>query len=331
MTSSLYALLPFNVYGEPTYSSQVKNVKKYIEQMHVEPITLESKLHDDSDQRLIRKGYLAIRPNALGTIVFCHGYTSCKHEAFFFKTFFPNFNAVAFDFRAHGDLTEGQQSTIGADEIHDVAAAVEYVKSHPELKDKPVIGFGFSMGAVSLLRAEARWNNLFDMLILDSPFDSSDDCMSKGLDERMTFTLFSRTFKVPGKKLIMRSLYSERWSPVIKYVFQWVSGFNPNQIATKFTSVEPIKTAPDIKVPCLFITCAKDAKVPVEAVKRLYNAVGSSFKRMWITQGFQHCSAYLTNPEVYWYKMNKFVRKVLDGDMKQKDKIIDERVTIDSI
>jgi len=325
---SAYGLLPFNAFSDISYANQVKNVKKYINQLHVQPIELKSKESDDSSKQLTRKGFLATRPNALGTIIFCHGYTSSKHESFFFKTFFPNFNAITFDFRAHGDLADGQYSTIGANEIHDVSAAVDYVKSHPDLKDKPVIGFGFSMGAVSLMRAQARWKNLFDMLILDSPFDSSDDCMSKALDQKMTVNVLGRSFKIPGKNLVMRSLYNERWSPVIRYVFHWITGFNPSQISTKFVKVAPVETAADIKVPCLFITCVKDNKVPVDSVKRLYMAVDAPFKRLWITQGIKHCSAYLTNPELYWYKMNKFVKKVLDKEMKNKEKIIDERVSI---
>lgn len=325
---SVYGLLPFNAFGDSSYGNQVKNVKRYIDQLNIEPIELQVKESDSSSNKLQRAGFLATRPNALGTIIFCHGYTSSKHESFFFKTFFPNFNAVTFDFRAHGDLADGQYSTIGANEIYDVAAAVEFVKSHPELKDKPVIGFGFSMGAVSLIRAQARWNDLFDMLILDSPFDSSDDCMSRELDKKMTINVLGRSFRVPGKRLIMRSLYNERLSPIVRYIFKWITGFNPSQIATKYVRVAPVETASNVKVPCLFITCVKDNKVSVESVRNLYYAVDAPFKRLWITQGIKHCSAFLTSPEVYWYKLNKFVKKVLEKDMKNKEKIVDERVTI---
>lgn len=328
---NLYGLLPFSSTDDISYVNQVKNVKKHMHEFKVSQISFESKESDTSDKMLTRKGFLTIRPNALGTVIYCHGYTSSKHESFFFKTFLPNFNALAFDFRAHGELADDQHSTIGGDEIYDVLAAVEFVKSQPELKDKPIIGFGFSMGAVSLLRAQARWPNLFDMLILDSPFDSGYECMSQGLDNIMTFKLFGRIYHLPGKSLVLKSLYSERLSPLVKYFFKLVTGFNPNQIPTKFVHVAPIESAQNIKIPCLFFACIKDKKVPVDAVRRLYNAVDSPFKRMWITQGVKHCSAYLTNPEVYWYKINKFVKKVLEKDMKVKEKIVDERVMISVI
>jgi len=325
----LYALLPYTKAGsDVSYAGQIQSVKKHVNDLKVEHISFESKESETSNKMLTRKGFLMLRPGALGTVVFCHGYTHSKHESFFFKTFFPNFNALAFDFRAHGELADGQISTVGADEIYDVLGAVNFIKNHPALKDKPIIGFGFSMGAVSLLRAQSRWPDLFDMLILDSPFDSGYDCMSQGLDNLMTIKILGRYYKIPGKSLIMKSLYNERLSPFVKYIFKLVTGFNPNQTPTKFVHVAPIDSASNIKVPCLFFACVKDNKVPVDAVRRLYHAVDSPFKRMWITQGIKHCSAYLTNPEIYWYKMNKFIKKVLNNDMKVKEKIVDERITI---
>lgn len=329
VTHTMYGLLPFNSFGsDVSYADQVKNSKVRMQEFKVEQISFESRENEISPRKFVRKGFLMTRPHALGTIVFCHGYTHSKHESFFFKTFFPNFNALAFDFRAHGELTEGQCSTIGADEIYDVRAAVDFLKSRPDLRGKPIIGFGFSMGAVSLIQAEIRWPGLFEMLILDSPFDSSYDCMSKGLDKVMTFEILGRKYRIPGKKLIMKSLYNETLSPFMKYLFKLVSGFNPHQIPTKFSHVAPIEQAHKVKIPCLFFACVKDTKVPVEAVRRLYNAVDSPFKRMWITHGIQHCSAYLTNPELYWYRMNKFVKKVLNNDMKVSEKIVDDRVSI---
>lgn len=328
----LYGLLPFTkLSGDISYGDQIKNIKEYMQSLKVDHISFESKQNEFSDNLFTRKGFLMTRPKALGTVIFCHGYTHSKHESFFFKTFFPNFNALAFDFRAHGELTEGQYSTVGADEIYDVLAAVNFVKNHPELKGKPIIGFGFSMGAVSLLRAQSRWPDLFDILILDSPFDSGYECMGLALDNLMNIKLFGKIYHIPGKKLIMKSLYSERLSPFVKYLFKLVTGFNPNQTPTKFVHVAPIESASCVKIPCLFFACVKDNKVPVDAVLRLYNAVDSQFKRMWITHGIKHCSAYLTNPEIYWYKVNKFIKKVLENNMKVKEKIVDERLLVSAL
>ncbi|HSW75847.1 MAG TPA: alpha/beta fold hydrolase, partial [Candidatus Saccharimonadales bacterium] len=207
-------MTPENVAAE--FQAYVKHLAKTKENMlalKVEKVTFPVKENDSSDKTFMRNGFLALRPNAVGTVIICHGYTHSKHEAFFFKTYFSHFNVLAFDFRAHGELISDQESTIGRDEMHDVYGAVQFVKSHPLLKNKPIIGFGFSMGAAALLMSQGHYQNLFDALILDSPFESSTDCMDRCLDGLLSYTLFGRTYKLPGKGLIMKSLYTPSLQP----------------------------------------------------------------------------------------------------------------------
>lgn len=205
-----------------------------------------------------RKGLLALRPHAIGTIVICHGYTQSKVESFFFKSIFSHFNVLAFDFRAHGELVDKDQySTIGQDEMYDVLGAVNYIKSNPEIANLPIVGFGFSMGAVALLRAQSENNDLFDALILDSPFDSSDECMSKNFDKMLTIKIMNKEYQIPGKNLIMKCLYSDRMRPLIKPLFKCASGMNPNTVPTKFVRVIPLDKASNVTVPCFLFRVDK--------------------------------------------------------------------------
>ncbi len=276
-----------------------------------------------------RKGLLALRPDALGTVIICHGYTQSKHEAFFLKILFSHFNVLAFDFRAHGELIEdGQFSTIGRDEIFDVIGAVQFVKALPSSQGKPIIGFGFSMGAVSLLQAQAQYQDLFDILILDSPFDSSSECMAHNVDRMLTFKMFGKERRFPGKAVIMKMLYSEKMSPLVKKFFRWASGMNPYTVQTKFVPVIPIEHAAKVTIPCFFISCECDKSVKVDSVMRLYEEVRSSFKRLWITHGLKHCGSCLAQPELYAYKVNKFIHAVLKKDFRVSEKIRDDRVMI---
>jgi len=308
------------------FAQHIDEMKRYMQTFKVESISFPVQQHERSDAVFTRKGLLALRPNALGTVIICHGYTHSKHEAFFFRTLFPHFNVLVFDFRAHGELIEGQYSTIGSEEIFDVFGAVQFVKTHPQLKNKPIIGFGFSMGAVSLLQAQAHFKDMFDLLILDSPFDSSSDCMENCIDRLLTYRLFGKTYRFPGKWLIMKSLYNPRLVPLMKPLFRWASGLNVTLVKTKFLPVIPIQKAPDIQIPCFFITCEKDNKVPVESVSRLYEAVQSPYKRLWITGGYKHCGSCLFNPELYSYRVNKFIQAVLSKGWSKPTKIYDERV-----
>ncbi|MCX5923774.1 MAG: alpha/beta fold hydrolase [Candidatus Dependentiae bacterium] len=309
-----------------SYVKYLSNIKNVMSSVKVKEVSFPVKQSDISDQTFIRNGFLVTRPGALGTVIICHGYTQSKHESFFFRALFSHFNVLAFDFRAHGDLIIDQHSTIGKDEIHDVWGAAQFVKSNPDFASKPIIGFGFSMGAVSLLMAQAHFQNLFDLLILDSPFDSSDICMLNRLDELLSYKF------LPGKEwiksAIMKGLYSENWQSVVKPIFKMATGLDPHSVSTKFVPVIPINIASKITIPCLFISCENDKKVTVDSVKRLYDQVGSPFKRLWITQGTRHCGSCLAQPEIYLYMVNKFIKKSLSKKWSNAEKIIDNRVMV---
>ncbi len=309
-----------------SYEKYLTSVKNGMSSVIVKKISFPVKKNSSSDHTFIRNGFLVTRPDALGTVIICHGYTQSKHESFFFRALFAHFNVLAFDFRAHGDLVEDQYSTIGQDEIYDVKGAVQFAQSNPDCAGKPMIGFGFSMGAVSLIMAQAHYGNLFDMLILDSPFDSSDVCMDIRLNELLAYKF------LPGKKwikaAIMKGLYSKNWQGVVKPIFKIATGLDPNSVETKFVPVIPVNIASKIRIPCFFITCENDKKVTVDSVQRLYDTVQSPFKRLWITQGTRHCGSCLAQPELYLYMVNKFIKKSLKGKWSIGAKIIDNRVGV---
>ena len=325
-------LTPAAIPAYQAYQAYIKASKQALDEFHTEAVTFPVQQNGDSLDVFIRKGFLAVRPDALGTVIICHGYTHSKHEAFFFKMLFSHFNVLAFDFRGHGELIEkGQYSTIGRDEVYDVRGAVQFVQSLPACQGKPMIGFGFSMGAVSLLQAEATFGNLFDMLILDSPFDSSSDCMARNFEKMLTYTLFGKQHQLPGKALMMKILYNEKMRPLVKKFFHWASGMDPYKVPTKFVPVIPITNAAKITIPTFFISCEQDKSVQVNSVQRLYESVSSPFKRLWITQGVKHCGSCLSQPEKYAYKVNKFINSVLNKDFKVPAKIRDDRVTVQAV
>lgn len=314
------------------YQRYIDASKQALAEFQVQTVSFSVQQNGASQDTFTRKGFLAIRPDALGTVIICHGYTHSKHEAFFFKMLFSHFNVLAFDFRGHGELIEkGQFSTIGRDEMYDVQGAVKFVQTLPQCMGKPMIGFGFSMGAVSLLQAQAEFGNLFDMLILDSPFDSSSVCMERSIERWLTYSFLGKPHQLPGKTLMMKILYSDKMRPVVKRFFQWASGMDPYKVPTKFVPVIPISNASKITIPCLFISCEQDKSVKVDSVLRLYDVVASPFKRLWITPGVKHCGSCLSQPERYAYKVNKFINSVFKKDFKVPAKIRDDRVVIQAV
>lgn len=308
-------------------------IKEQIHNLEMQDIVIESFVNESKQATLQRRGILVRRENPIGTVVICHGYLGCKKDALALKHLFPNYNVVVFDFRAHGDDREGQTSTIGRDEAFDVMGAVDFVKRDPAMNDKPIIGFGFSMGAVSLIQAQSMNDALFDALILDCPFASSDEAMSRGLDEKMKITLFGKQFTIPGKQFLLDRMYDENAQGISKFLFKAITKLDGNAVNTQIVRVRPIDSIQNVSVPCFFIHCENDDKVPVDAVERLY-ANKPGFKRLWITQGKWHFGSYHNNPELYWYKVNKFLTKLQEKDIadRQQEKVCDQRtkVTISS-
>lgn len=312
-------------------AKELEKVKRQINQMVVESVIFDAQESEESFRKIQRKGMLVRRPDPLGTVVICHGYLSNKHDALHFKQLFPHHNVFAFDFRAHGENVDGQISTIGRDEAFDVIGAVQFVKSDEDMSKKPVIVYGFSMGAVAAIEAQAKDNSLFDAMILDCPYDSTDEGLRRGLEGKLKFSLLGREFNIPGKEFIMSKLYSDNWRPFIRVLFKMITSLDSNKVKTKFVRVQPVESIKCIKAPCFFIHCENDKKVPVKAVQNLYtNAPG--FKRLWITRGRKHFGSYLEQPEMYWYKVNRFLQKVFDGNMHKRrmSNICDERTVVTS-
>ncbi|HEY8669131.1 MAG TPA: alpha/beta hydrolase [Tepidisphaeraceae bacterium] len=90
------------------------------------------------------------------TVIVCHGLGSNKsNQLILARELVPNgFNALVFDFRAHGE-SAGQITTFGDKETSDVLGAVRWVRStHPKESEK-IFGVGASMGAAALITAAA--------------------------------------------------------------------------------------------------------------------------------------------------------------------------------
>lgn len=308
-------------------------IKEQIKNIQLEEIVFDVFTDHTKTKTMHRRGIIVRKNNAIGTVIICHGYLGCKRDAISLKHLFPLFNVVTFDFRAHGDDREGQVSTIGRDEALDVMGVAAVVKADPDMQGKPVIAYGFSMGAVSAIQAQAMEPSLFDAMILDCPYDSTDHAMSRGLEEKMQFTILGRKFTIPGRDFILRHMYDEASQILTDMLFRIITQLDSKKVSTKFVKVMPIDSIKSITVPCLFIHCENDKKVPVDAVERLYKQK-NGFKRLWITPGKGHFGSYQHNPELYWYKVNKFLMKLRQKDINERiqAKVCDHRtrVTISS-
>ncbi len=109
-------------------------------------------------------------PKPKGVVLMFHGYSAVKSvllgEARALHDL--GYDVILTDFRGSGG-SDGDQTTIGVFESHDVVAVYEYARQR--WPSRPIILFGQSMGSAAILRAVAVSDVRPDALILECPFD----------------------------------------------------------------------------------------------------------------------------------------------------------------
>lgn len=282
----------------------------------IEQVTLYSQEQAGSTNKIARKGILVRFNNAKATILVAHGYMCNKFDVGFLRNLFPygQYNFLTFDFRAHGEDKIGQVCTLGKNEAFDVIAAAKFLRAHPDLNKKPLLVYAFSMGAVASIEAQSQDGSLFDAMVLDCPFDSTEKVLNR-LVSNIKFTVFGYEFKVPGATILQKYAFHPYVQSLIKMMLKTVANMEQRQVETNVFAVSPAQSIAKVKVPCFFIHCKNDEKVPMAAIKEVY-AGAAGPKVLWLTNGRSHYDSYFYNPERYVQQVRLFVDQVLAGQWK---------------
>ena len=273
---------------------------------------------DDKGHVSLRRGELITRTNAPATVILFHGFKCKRSDVRPLRTFmFPDYNTLIFDFRAHGVHAHATECcSFGADEVKDVKAAVDFVRTHPLLKGKPVIAYGISMGAAAAIEAQSRYDNkLFDALIIDSPFDSMENVVGRGL-HNLRYTLLGIDVLLPLRTLLKKAMYSPFIDTVLKALLRLV-GLDGTPVSTCLKPVCPLESIKNVTVPCLIIGCSQDETTPVEAFEKVYENAATDQKELWIVDGHGHLDTFFHKPEEYIHKVRDFLTRIL-SDLKVK-------------
>ena len=276
----------------------------------VEEIMLQVPVDDDSGQVLVREGELIIRKNAPATVVFCHGFTCEKEDTRIFHAIFDTYNILFFDFRAHGKRKEGQCCSFGKFEKYEIKAAVDFIKKDPRLKHLPIVGYGFSMGAVSLIEAQAEWPYLFSGLVLDSPFDGSEAVLRRGL-EKVRFELFGYDVLAPLRAFLKRYPLHPTTQALMKFFLKTMARMDATSTPTCLCAVNPAASAQKIIVPTMIIGCENDEKIPADAFTQVYEQLSATNKKLHITSGRCHFDSFFSDPGTYTSMVRAFLDQVL--------------------
>lgn len=318
---SLFAVSVYSTVGDqgssnPLYGQVLSHSADYIDGAITEKVVLYPKKNRTCDASdIIERDALLVRyEGAVGTILMCHGFMCTKADMAVLRRLFHqgDFNIMIFDFRAHGTRAEGQQCTFGLDEACDVLAAAYFIKNDPALKDKPLFVYGFSMGAVAAIEAQSIDNSLFEGMILDCPFDSSEEVVKRVLDT-LNFSFLGYKFKMPGRSLLQRYAFHPYIQALVKVVLKTVANLDPRDVNINLCPISPKDSVKNISVPLFFIVCKKDDRAPIAAVRELYDGSASTYKVLWLTNGRGHFDSYFHSPEKYTMFVRDFLQEVLSG------------------
>lgn len=177
--------------------------------------------------------WMPIKQSPKGVVLLFHGYTSKKsnllNNAYALQRL--GYHCLLVDFRAHGD-SEGVETTIGYKEAEDVKRCYDYIQH--QYPDLPIVLFGTSMGAVSILKAIHDYTLTPEKIIIECPFKD----MRTAVEQRF------KRFKLPTVVL----------PDVLLFWGDWQTGI-------KSRTHSAVNYAQKVSIPTLLLYGAKDYRV----------------------------------------------------------------------
>src|SRR2546425_12573869 len=95
-----------------TYTVSMNKKEKYLKGTEIEKLFYVPEKHA-TKKMIMRKGILLKKPQAAATVLLCHGFMCNKDNVRCLRTLFSDYHTFTFDFRAHGELIQGQCCSFG--------------------------------------------------------------------------------------------------------------------------------------------------------------------------------------------------------------------------
>lgn len=332
------ALLSAPKRQKPLYGVVIDTQPSDVPDAQLDKIVLYSQKGPDSNQIIERNALLVRHKDAVATVLICHGFMCDKFDVEFLRNLFSKskYNTMTFDFRAHGEKAQGQCCTLGQDEKYEVIAAGRFLQNYEETKDVPIILYGFSMGAVASIMAQAEiqkqrrnHSGLFTAMILDCPFDSAENVIKRSIDN-IKIPFFGYEFDVPGKSILQQYAFHPYVQSFIIFLLKSVEQAGSKNIPLNVRPIHTIQEVQYIDIPCFFIHCKNDEKVHVDAARKLFMHAGNKcespgYKELLITEGRRHFDSFFVRPVRYKQVINDFVERALTGALVSgKSKVIED-------
>ena len=200
------------------------------------------------------------------TVIVCHGLGAGKSNQLVLAGVMAagGFNALIFDFRAHGG-SGGQLSSFGDLEKRDVLAAVKWTEANRAKQSKHLYGLGISMGGAALIEAAA-------------------DPAGRGIEAVAVFSTFDRLPAMADE--VTAGLF--RPAVLSRLIARETVFFASLHVGANLFDFAPADAAPHLWPRPLFVLHGTGDKViPFRRGQALYRAASFNRRHLWV-RGADH-------------------------------------------
>lgn len=232
------------------------------------------------------KGWFVPSSRSRAAVILGHGHTRSRQEMLDIATMLNRncYNVLLFDWRAHGE-SEGARTTFGYAEVNDLAAALDYVSSRPEVDPERVGVLGKSMGAAIAIRGAAVLPQL-KAVVSDSPYPSLRDSIEVGVRRRGPLGLWPLR-------------------PIAVFLGTMTIGVDP-ELVRPIDDVDKISPRP-----LLILHGGQDELIPSDTGERLFAAAAEP-KFLWYAPDASHVKLSSDYPQEYEDRVVAFFDSALN-------------------
>lgn len=247
------------------------------------------------------------RPDTDTLVVVAHGFGDSAELYTPLLWIFEKASIVFLEFRGHGknlsiskseksilenifDLPfSGKETELGKKEEEEVFAVTNYFKKLNKSNYKKVVGMGFCFGAAMMVKAQAKYKNLFTHLILDSLWPDFKILAEKFLKDP---DLLMHPRKNPGGLLSRFGNYkiSRLIFKIIAQTFLFKKSLNIN--------LNICSLLKKIQIPIFLIYGKRDALISRKEFELLWNSINHKQKLAMINNN-RHLLTFLKDKELY--------------------------------
>jgi len=183
----------------------------------------------------------------------------------------------------------GNQTTMGYAEAENVRAAHTYAME--ELQEDNIILTGFSMGAVSIMKAQYDYDLLVKGLIIEAPYATFKGTVNARLDQ----------FGIPHFPV----------NDIFTFWFGKLNGFDA-------FDANPQEYGEKIHVPTLLMCGGKDKNIPVEETQLIFDKLATKHKELKLFPESPHETYLLKYPEEWQKTVSAFLSRLEELDVNNE-------------